>query len=125
TDLALTDGAGRATIHALLLNRTEGQFRVRITAVKEQSRAGIVAFQTIGAGKVAAGAAPQPAASAKPRSPGLTPTTVKMSHGVSKKWIILGALAAGGGAAAVGASRARSSKSVPSSTVSIGTPTIT
>jgi cell division septation protein DedD len=143
TDLAITDAAGRATLHAVILNNTEGQFRIRITAVKDQARAGLVCYQYIGENQAApaaeqpapaiekpAPAAPappasKPAAAAKERSPGVTPTTVKMSHGVSKKWIILGALAAGGAAAFLGASRRGSSKTVSASTVSIGSPTIT
>ena len=47
TDLAITDATGRASIHSIQLNRTGGQLRIRITAVKEQARAGIVSFQTI------------------------------------------------------------------------------
>src|ERR1700684_970005 len=47
TDLAITDAAGHATIHSIQLNRNGGQFRIRITAVKEQARAGIVSFQYI------------------------------------------------------------------------------
>ncbi|SRR5579871_4106935 len=145
TDLAITDSAGRATIHALLLNHTEGQFRIRITAVKEQARAGAVTFQYNGEAKAAAVATPPPApvkpgwpsspasaprpapaaaAKVQQRSPGLTPTTAKMSHPSHKKWYILAALAAGGAAGYFGATRG-SSKTVPSSTVSIGTPTIT
>ena len=48
TDLILTDAAGRASIHSVQLNRTGGQFRIRITAVKEQARAGAVSTQFIG-----------------------------------------------------------------------------
>ena len=48
TDLVLTDAAGRASIHSVQLNRTGGQFRIRITAVKEQARAGAVSTQYIG-----------------------------------------------------------------------------
>jgi len=48
TDLAVTDANGRATLRALQLNRTTGPFSVRITAAKDQARAGIVAKQYIG-----------------------------------------------------------------------------
>jgi len=137
TDLVLTDAAGRATIHSMQLNRTGGQLPIRITAVKEQARAGTIVSQVIaenggrpavaheangrsesgrtGAGSTAAG-----------QSPDITPTTAKISSGVSKKWIVLGALAAGAGAAFVGVSRAAAHNStVSSSTVSIGSPSVT
>ena len=48
TDLVLTDSSGRASVHPLQLNRTGGPFRIRITAVKEQARAGTVSTQYIG-----------------------------------------------------------------------------
>src|ERR1700683_5108494 len=44
TDLAITDAEGRATIDSIQLNRDGGQFRIRITAVKDRARAGIVCF---------------------------------------------------------------------------------
>jgi len=145
TDLVLTDASGRAAIHSVQLNRTGGQFRIRITAVKEQARAGAVCLQYIGPSTPAAstktgpGATPQttpksgeitPTATAQrtAKSGEITPTTAKMGSGSHKKWLMLAAIvAAGAGAAFVGASRASgSSKStVSSSVVSIGTPTIT
>jgi hypothetical protein len=126
TDLVITDGAGRAAIHSLVLNRTAGQFRIRITAVKEQARAGMVALQYIN-GPDSGPRKETPAAAANSQSPGITPTAVKMGSHISRKWIVLGALAAGGGAAFLGASRAAggSKSGVSSSTVSIGTPVIT
>jgi len=129
TDLAITDASGRVSIHSIQLNRAGGQFRIRITAVKEQARAGIVSFQYIndkGAAPAAVAAAPA-GQKAAGHSPGITPTTAKMGRRIGKKWIVLGALAAGAGVAAVGVSHAAGSQksSAPSSTVSIGTPTIT
>lgn len=157
TDLVITDAAGHATIHAIQLNRISGQLRIRITAVKEQARAGIVSFQSIGESQATKAApAPAPAAPAPVASPGLaplaasrgegpqsasplpsrpsaersaeiTPTTVKMGRHISKKWIVLGAVAVVGGAAALGLSHAASSSKsgVSGSTASIGTPTVT
>lgn len=140
TDLAITGADGRASIHALLLNRDNGQFRIRITAVKEQVRAGAVSTQYIGGSgesSTDAKAPPSgqgtarttPTAQTTEHSPGITPTTAKMGSGLSKKWIVLGALAVGGGVAFLGASRAGashgSSNTVSSSVVSIGTPSIT
>jgi len=136
TDLILTDASGRASIHSVQLNRTGGQFRIRITAVKEQARAGAISVQYIAenhssapasSGKPGPAASPQTTPQATAKSGEITPTTAKMGSGSHKKWIWLAAIAAAGaGAAFVGASRASGSKStVSSSVVSIGTPTIT
>ena len=152
TDLVLTDASGRASIHSVHLNRTSGQFRIRITAVKEQARAGVVSTQFIGEnrdGEPASVIKPAPAATpqnpdrakaassditptAPPQSTAksgeITPTTGSMASGGHRKWIVVVAVvAAAAGAALAGVTRARSgSKStVPSSVVSIGTPTIT
>ncbi len=48
TEIAITDSSGHATAHGLQLNRTEGTFAIRITAAKEQARAGTIARQSIG-----------------------------------------------------------------------------
>jgi len=140
TDLVISDAAGRASLHALQLNRTGGQFRIRITAVKEQARAGAVAFQYIGETKAAVSANSQPALqpnvqpTAQPtpqptvRSGEITPTTAKMGPASHKKWYLVAAIAVAGGAAFLGVSRAtgtHGSSSPPSSVVSIGTPGIT
>ena len=137
TDLILTDGAGRASIHSVQLNRTGGPFRIRITAVKEQARAGAISTQYIGESKaapvatavkaVAAPAAPATPSTEVAKSGEITPTTTKMASGSHKKWMVLAAVVAVvAGAAFLGVSKAASSKStVSSSTVSIGTPTIT
>lgn len=132
TDLAITDASGRASIHSVHLNRTGGQFHVRITAVKEQARAGTVSLQYIAETQNAAQR--QPAAAKQEssgqsagHSPGITPTTAKIGGKPGKKWILLAVLAAGGGAAFAGVSRASGShqSTVPSSVVTIGTPTVT
>jgi hypothetical protein len=47
TDLAVTDASGRATVRSLQLNRTAGRCLMRVTAAKEQARAGIVLQQYI------------------------------------------------------------------------------
>jgi len=148
TDLVLTDASGRASIHSVQLNRTGGQFRIRITAVKEQARAGAVSTQFIGenhnlppaapasAGKpspatAAQTATPQAPTQARAKSGEITPTTAKMGSGSHKKWIVVAAVVAAGAAGAfLGVTRAAgkstgSSGTVSSSVVSIGTPTIT
>jgi hypothetical protein len=140
TDLVLTDASGHASIHSVQLNRAGGQFRIRITAVKEQARAGAVSLQYIAEnhdGALAASAKPRPPASAQTapetsaqaapksgeitptetaqrtvKSGEITPTTTKMGSGSHKKWIILAAIVAvGAGVAFLGVSRAAASKS--------------
>ncbi len=73
TDLAITDAEGRATIHSIQLNRDGGQFRIRITAVKDRARAGIVCFQSINESRampIAPAAPPEPAAPAEAAAKG-------------------------------------------------------
>jgi hypothetical protein len=138
TDLATTDANGRAAIRSVQLNRTDGTFRIRITAIKEQARAGIVSTQFIGGGKNAEPAAAVTATTAKSapaptvataKSGEITPTasTTKVGSGGHKKWLVLAAVVAGGGVAFLGVSRSSAShgSTVSSSVVSIGTPTIT
>jgi hypothetical protein len=138
TDLATTDSNGRAAIRSVQLNRTGGPFRIRITAVKEQARAGIISSQFIGGGKntepeatvATTPAKSEPAttlATAKSGEITPTPSTTKVGSGVHKKWLVLAAVVAGGGVAFLGVSRSSGShgSTVSSSVVSIGTPTIT
>lgn len=88
TDVVLTDGRGRASLHTLQLNRTPGRFEIRIVASKEQARAGTLSVQYI----------------AEPKNGGAPATASKggffASHRVLK-WAALAVLA--GGAAAAGA----------------------
>jgi len=136
TDLAITDANGRAALRSLQLNRTAGPLWIRITAAKEQARAGIVCVQHVGE---SAGAAPPPSAPAaasktEPPASGpvaqsgeITRTTTKVGTGSHKKWIVLAIVAAGGAAAFAGVSRAAKSSgsTVSGSVVSIGSPVIT
>jgi hypothetical protein len=85
TDLATTDSNGRATIHGLQLNRVAGTLNVRVTASKEQARAGTVARLSIGAGGDQVESADRKAAppvSAKPES-GTAPPAASVSAPVS------------------------------------------
>jgi hypothetical protein len=138
TDLILTDSSGRASIHSVQLNRLDGPLRIRITAVKEQARAGAVCLQYIGP-YTAAKAVPVPATSAKagpppaapparaPEQPSarspeitptinstaksgeITPTTASMGPGIRKKWLIVAAIVAvGAGVALAGVMRSKS-----------------
>jgi len=47
TDLAITDASGHATVRSLQFNRIAGRCLIRVTAAKEQARAGIVLQQYI------------------------------------------------------------------------------
>ena len=118
TAVVVTDRQGRAAVRGLQLNRTPGRFQVRITASREQARAGTVAFQYIsGTGGGA------PAAPAATRS--------------GRKWIWLavaaGAAAAGGIAAGASGGHAAAAAAVPPAamvtlpapTVAVGPPSIT
>jgi hypothetical protein len=148
TDLVLTDASGRASVHAVQLNRTGGQFRIRITAVKEQARAGAISTLYIGdrgmvapvvsaKADTAAPAASAPAAPAAPpavpksgeitptaparptmKSGEITPTTANMGSGSHKKWIILAAVAAAAAGAAFAGVSRAAGSSSSKSTVS-------
>ncbi len=82
TDLAVTDSRGRATLRGFQLNRTAGQFNVRVTVAKEQARAGIVVRQRIGEvstamGSTTEGSADRKAQPAAASTPAETVPTVK------------------------------------------------
>ncbi len=145
TDLVLTDAAGRATLHSLQFNQTGGQLHVRVTAVKEQARAGAVCTMYIGEQR--ASETPKPVkvladpppvvphapVQAEASSSEITRTPATVSVGSHKKWVVVAlVLAAAGGGAFAGISHASGSKgsgsgssSTSSSTSTIGTPTIT
>jgi hypothetical protein len=69
TDLSITDASGRATLRGLQVNRIPGPFTIRVTAAKEEARAGVVVNQWVRNSLNASGAAqikPAPP-SAEPR----------------------------------------------------------
>lgn len=89
TDIAITDSNGRATGHGFELNRTAGSFAIRITAAKEQARAGTIARQSIGnadaqiesadrkaPSPVPAAKQPEPAPAAAPQHPATPPPSI-------------------------------------------------
>ena len=47
TEVVITDGSGRASLHGLVANRIPGRFQIRILASKEQARAGRFPFSTL------------------------------------------------------------------------------
>jgi hypothetical protein len=89
TDLAVTDAGGRAAVRSFQLNRTPGAVDIRITAAKDQARAGTLVKVYIGDAKSAPATRPevaaspkparlieaQPAAETKPRTPSSVPAT--------------------------------------------------
>jgi hypothetical protein len=47
TDVVISDTAGRATVRGFQLNHNAGSFQIRITAAKDQARAGIISTQYV------------------------------------------------------------------------------
>jgi hypothetical protein len=94
TQVAVTDGRGRATPGPMLVNRTPGRFQIRIVASKEQARAGTISFQYVAETGRAAPAAGHPVQTKAP-----TDITAKSRHG-RVRWIALAVLGSGGAAAA-------------------------
>src|SRR5258708_11239454 len=107
TDLAMTDAGGRATVRGFQLNRIPGAFQVRITASKDQARAGTVSNQRIGGPVNALVAVSEPARKeplASPIEPVVQRTVVRPTpvthHHSGKKWLggaVVAARAAAGG----------------------------
>lgn len=62
TDVSVTDATGRAAVRELDLNRTPGPFSIRITAAKDQARAGVIVKQSISETKTVAATTPGAAA---------------------------------------------------------------
>jgi hypothetical protein len=114
TDVALTDASGRASVRGLQWNRVPGRFEVRIFASFEQARAGTVSFQYIEGPAVTAGAT--------------APAAAREARRGRSKWLIVGALAAGGAAAGILAGHsggATAAAAVATPPVTIGIPSIT
>jgi hypothetical protein len=114
TQIAISDARGHATLPGLTLNQTPGRFPVRIFAVKEQARAGLVSFQYI----------------AEPNSGAAKAQAGSTSH--RTRWIAMAALAGGGAAAGFLSRRSGSPAAAPNAPVtpagtpvSLGTPTVT
>jgi hypothetical protein len=87
TDIAITGSNGLATEHGLQLNRVTGSFAIRITAAKDQMRAGTIARQSIGNAdtstdsadrKASVPASKDPAPAATPQPPAPPPPTITM-----------------------------------------------
>src|SRR5271154_2387085 len=117
-----THADGRASAEPAKLNPTAGTFDVKITAVKDHARAGLIARQTF-------------TESTPPKSEPVMPVTAaggdgdfKASHSFHWKWLALGILAAGAGAGLYLKAQSSSTVLINSPFLAapqIGTPTIT
>jgi hypothetical protein len=114
TEVVTTGPDGRASVWGMQWNKTTGTVEIRITAVKEQARAGIISTQYLGE-----------SAAPKAGGEGVFTATHKGGH----KWLWIAAIA--GGAAGAGFAFTRSQGSSPGSSVpsvaglSVGAPSIT
>jgi hypothetical protein len=112
TEVVTTGPDGRATVGGMQWNKTSGPVQIRITAIKDQARAGIISTQYLSDDAVALKAGGEGSFTAP--------------HKGRTKWIFIGLVAVAGGAAA-GFVLARS-HSQPSTTapagISIGAPSI-
>jgi len=112
TEVVTTGADGRASVWGMQWNKTAGPVEIRITAVKEQARAGIVSTQYLNDA-----AAPQAGGEG----------VFKASHGGKSKWLILGALVGGGAAAGMAFSHSHTSPTATTTAatpISIGSPSI-
>ena len=116
TEVVTTGPDGRASVWGMQWNKTPGPMEIRITAVKDQARAGIISTQYLNDTAV-------PQAAPQAGSEG----TFKASHKSKTKWLVIGALV--GGAAAAGMVFGQSHSAAPAAStapagISIGTPSI-
>lgn len=110
TEVATTNAEGRATVWGMQWNKTPGPVEIRITAVKDQARAGIISTQYL-SDTIAAKAGGEGVFSA--------------SHKGRTKWILIAAVAGGAVAGlAFGRSGAKSGPTVSPAGVLIGNPSI-
>ncbi len=115
-----TSPDGRATVWGMQWNKTPGTVEFRITAVKDQERAGILATQYL-----KDSSAFQTAAVQTPAEEAGGQGVFTAAHKGHAKYLLIGILA--GGAAAAGMAFARSHSSSTTSatpTLTIGTPSI-
>jgi len=120
-----THADGRASAERAKLNRTAGNFDVKITAVKDHARAGLIAPQTF----------TESAKADLPKSEPVMPVTAaggdgdfKASHPFHWKWIALGVLAAAAGAGLYLKTQSGATVLISSPFLAapqVGTPTIT
>ena len=112
TEVVTTKADGRATIWGMQWNKSAGQFEIRITAVKDQARAGIVSSQYLS----------DTAAAKSVTSAG----GFQVSHHSRNKWLLISAAVAGAGAGMVFAKSSQTPKATvaPTAPTQIGSPSI-
>ena len=112
TEVVTTKPDGRATVWGMQWNKVPGPFEIRITAVKDQARAGIVSAQYL---------SDTAAARSGPGASGF-----QASHHSRNKWLLISAALAGAGAGMVFAKSSQSAKATVAPTIptQIGSPSI-
>ena len=112
TEVVTTKADGRATIWGMQWNKSAGQFEIRITAVKDQARAGIVSSQYLS--NTATGKSVTSAGG------------FQVSHHSRNKWLLISAAVAGAGAGMVFAKSSQTAKATvaPTAPTQIGSPSI-
>lgn len=112
TEVVTTKPDGRATIWGMQWNKVPGPFEIRITAVKDQARAGIVSSQYL-----------SDTAAAKL---GTSAGGFQVSHHSRNKWLLISVAVAGAGAGLVFAKSSQTAKATvaPATPTQIGSPTI-
>jgi hypothetical protein len=112
SQVVTTQADGRASIWGMQWNKTPGPFEIRITAVKDQARAGLLSAQTLSdsAAAVAGGTG-----------------TFQASHHSRTKWILIGAAVLGAAGAGIVAGKMEASKTsvAPVVQTTIAMPVIT
>lgn len=111
TQIVTTQAGGKASVWGMQWNKIPGPFEIRVTAVKDQARAGIVTKAILSD------------ASALPGGTG----TFRASHR-GRKWLLIAAVAAGAGAGmamALGHAASAVPAVAPSVAPQIGQPTLT
>jgi hypothetical protein len=111
TEVVNTGVDGRASVWGMQWNKVAGPMEIRITAIKDQARAGIVSTQYLNDTAVAQAGGEG---------------TFKASHGGKTKWLLIAAAVGGGAAAGMMFGRSHSSptETTPAVTLSVGSPSI-
>lgn len=113
TEIVKTGPDGRASVWGMQWSKTPGPMEIRITAVKDQARAGIISSQYL-----------NDTALPQAGSDGV----FKASHKSKTKWLILGAAVAGAAAAGVAFGQSHSAApaagTASAAAISIGSPNI-
>lgn len=114
TEVVTTKPDGRAGIWGMQWNKAAGPFEIRITAVKDQARAGIVSAQYLSDNEAA--------------KAGGSGGGFQTSHHSRNKWLLISAAVAGAGAALVFTKSTGASATAPTAAAAptvIGNPTVT